>query len=157
MGMCNSGILPLTTTGIDKKTPDTNQSVTYGSVPFYFNFSTTYSSVSTSGMTINNISAGGITVGSGTRVLTKLTISTQNSYTVDSVFIKAMAGNASSSYTLSIKVGDTVVFTKTIDDSTGWKVFGGTLDESLSGQISFVFTGSSSLKINSIAFNALSV
>ncbi len=157
MGMCNSGILPLTTTGIDKKTPDTNQSVTYGSVPFYFNFSTTYSSVSTSGMTINNISAGGITVGSGTRVLTRLTISTQNSYTVDSVFIKAMAGNASSSYTLSIKVGDTVVFTKTIDDSTGWKVFGGTLDESLSGQISFVFTGSSSLKINSIAFNALSV
>jgi hypothetical protein len=157
MGMCNSGILPLTTTGIDKKTPDTNQSVTYGSVPFYFNFSTTYSSVSTSGMTINNISAGGITVGSGTRVLTKLTISTQNSYTVDSVFIKAMAGNASSSYTLSIKVGEIVVFTKTIDDSTGWKVFGGTLDESLSGQISFVFTGSSSLKINSIAFNALSV
>ena len=157
MGVCNSGILPITTTGIDKKKPDTNQSVTYGSVPFYFNFSTTYSDVSTNGMTINNISAGGITIGSGPRVLTELTISTQNSYTVDSVFIKAMAGNATSNYNLSIKVGAIVVFSKTVNDSTGWKVFGGTLDESLTGQVSFVFTGSASLKINSIAFNALSV
>ena len=155
MGVCNSGILMVTTTGITKTTPDVDQSVTYGDVPFYFNFSTSYSSVSTSGMTINNISAGGITVGSNSRILTKLVIKTQNAYTVDGAYIKAMAGNASSSYSLTIKVGDTVVFTKTINDSNNWKVFGGALFEPLTGQVSFTFTGSASLKINSIAFNAL--
>ena len=155
LAACNSGILDVTTTGINKKTPDVDQSVTYGNVGFTFNFSTTYDAVASSGMTINNISAGGITVGSGTRVLTKLTIASSASYTVDKVFIKAQAGNASSNYTLTIKVGDTVAFTKTINDSTAWKDFGGALSEPLTGQISFIFIGSSSLKINSIAFNAL--
>ena len=157
LGACSTGILPVTTTGINKKTPDVNQNVSYGDVGFTFNFSTTYSSVSSSGMTINNISAGGITVGSNTRVLTKLTIATSESHTVDRIFIKAMAGNATSSYTLTIKVGETTVFTKTINDSTAWKDFGGALNEPLSGQISFIFTGTSSLKINSIAFNEVSV
>ena len=155
MGVCNSDVLMVDTTGINKKTKDVDQSVSYGEVPFYFNFSTSYDAVSTSGMTINNISAGGITVGSNSRILTKLVIKTQNVYTVDGAYIKAMAGNASSSYSLTIKVGDTVVFTKTINDSNNWKVFGGALSEPLTGQISFTFTGSASLKINSIAFNAL--
>ena len=155
LGACSSGILPVTTTGINKKTPDVDQSVTYGNVGFTFNFSTTYDAVASSGMTINNISAGGITVGSSTRVLTKLTIASSASYTVDKIFIKAQAGNASSSYTLTIKVGDTVAFTNTVNDSTAWKDFGGALNEPLTGQISFIFAGSSSLKINSIAFNAL--
>ena len=155
LGACSSGILPVTTTGLNKKTPDVDQSVTYGNVGFTFNFSTTYDAVASSGMTINNISAGGITVGSNTRVLTKLTIASSASYTVDKIFIKAQAGNASSSYTLTIKVGDTVAFTNTVSDSTAWKDFGGTLNEPLTGQVSFIFIGSSSLKINSIAFNAL--
>ena len=157
LGACSTGILDVTTTGIDKKKANVDQNVTYGSVGFTFNFVTTYSDVSTNGMTINNISAGGITVGSSTRSLTKLTITTSDSYTVDRVFIKAMAGNASSSYTLTIKVGETTVFTNTVNDSTTWKNFGGALNEPLSGQISFIFIGSSSLKINSIAFNAISV
>ena len=157
LGACSTGILDVTTTGINKKTANVDQNVTYGDVGFTFNFVTTYDAVSTSGMTINNISAGGITVGSSTRVLTKLTIDTSSSYTVDRVFIKAMAGNASSSYTLTIKVGETTAFTKTINDSTAWKNFGGALNEPLTGQISFIFIGTSSLKINSIAFNVISV
>ena len=157
LGACSTGILDVTTTGIDKKKANVDQNVTYGDVGFTFNFVTTYDAVSTSGMTINNISSGGITVGSSTRVLTKLTIATSTSYTVDRVFIKAMAGNASSSYTLTIKVGETTAFTKTINDSTAWKNFGGALNEPLTGQISFIFIGTSSLKINSIAFNAISV
>ena len=157
MGVCSSGTLMVDTTGINKKTPDVDQSVSYGDVPFYFNFSTTYADVATSGMTINNISAGGITVGSGPRPLTKLTIKTKNAYTVDSAFIKAMSGNASSNYSLVIKVGETTVFTKSVADSNNWKAFGGVLNESLTGQISFIFTGSTSLKINSIAFNEVSV
>ena len=157
LGACSTGILDVTTTGINKKTANVDQNVTYGDVGFTFNFVTTYDAVSTSGMTINNISAGGITVGSSTRSLTKLTIATSESYTVDRVFIKAMAGNASSSYTLTIKVGETTAFTKTINDSTVWKNFGGNLNEPLTGQISFIFIGTSSLKINSIAFNVISV
>ena len=157
LGACSTGILDVTTTGINKKTANVDQNVTYGDVGFTFNFVTTYDAVSTSGMTINNISAGGITVGSSTRVLTKLTIATSAAYTVDRVFIKAMAGNASSSYTLTIKVGETTAFTKTINDSTTWKNFGGALNEPLTGQISFIFIGTSSLKINSIAFNVISV
>ena len=157
LGACSTGILPVTTTGINKTTPDVDQNVTYGNVGFIFNFSTTYGSVSSSGMTINNISAGGITVGSSTRVLTKLTIASSASYTIDKVFIKAQAGNASSSYTLTIKVGETTVSTHTINSSTAWKTFGGNLNEPLTGQVSFIFTGSSSLKINSIAFNVISV
>ena len=155
MGSCSSGILPITTTGINKKTPDKDQSVAFGNIAFYFNFSTTFSDVTTTGMTINNISAGGITIGSSNRSLTKLTLITKESYTIDKAYIKAMAGNASSNYSLTIKVGDTVIASKTVNDSTGWKVFGETVEESLTGQITFIFIGSTSLKINSIAFNAL--
>ena len=116
---------------------------------------TTFSDVTTTGMTINNISAGGITIGSSNRSLTKLTLTTKESYTIDKAYIKAMAGNATSNYSLTIKVGETVIANKTINDSTGWKVFGEAAEESLTGQITFIFTGSTSLKINSIAFNAL--
>ena len=155
MGVCNSGMLVLDTNGIDKKAPDVDQNVTYGDVPFLYNFSTSYSSVTTNGMRIDNISAGGMTVGSTTKILTKLTITTKNVYSIDAAYVKAMVGNTSSSYTITVKVGDIVVATKTINDSNNWKVFGGALSEPLTGQLSFVFTGSSSLKLNSIAFNAI--
>ena len=155
MGLCSSGTLMVTTTGIDKKSPDTNQSITFGNVPFSFNFSTTFSDVSTTGMTINNISAGGITVGSNNRVLTQLILTTKDSYCIDKAFVKAQAGNATSNYSLIIKVGTALIYSGTVNDSTGWKVFGGSLDEPVTGQVSYIFTGSSCLKLNSIAFNAL--
>ena len=155
LGACSSGILDVTTTGINKKTPDVDQNVTYGNVGFTFNFSTTYDGVSSSGMTINNISSGGITIGSSTRVLTKLVITSSQSYTVDRIYIKAQAGNVSSSYSLTVKVGDRMTFMTTINDSTAWRDIGGELSEPLTGQISFIFSGSNSLKINSIAFNAV--
>ena len=155
MGLCSSGTLMVTTTGIDKKSPDTNQSITLGNVPFSFNFSTTFSDVSTTGMTINNISAGGITVGSNNRVLTRLILTTKDSYCIDKAFVKAQAGNATSNYSLIIKVGTALIYSGTVNDSTGWKVFGGSLDEPVTGQVSYIFTGSSCLKLNSIAFNAL--
>ena len=126
MGMCNSGVLEPSTTGINKKTPDVDQEILLGSVPFYFNFSTTYSDVSTSGMTINNnpSEGGGITVGSGPRVLTKLILKTKNIYTFDAAFLKAKAGNGTSSYTVNIQVNGASIYTNTIDDSENWKVFG---------------------------------
>ena len=160
MGMCSTGSVVITADGVNKGQKGVDQSVSYGGYDFLLNFETSYSG----DMTINNIWSNGsgsekvgVTYGSNNRVLSKLTITTKNSYTIDSAFVKAMAGNATSNYSLSIKVGDIVVFSKTVNDSTGWKVFGGRLDEPLTGQVSFVFTGSASLKINSIAFNALSV
>ena len=155
MGSFNSGILAINTTGIDKKSPNKDQLLTFNNIDFYFNFVTTYSDVTTNGMTINNISAGGITVGSNSRVLTKLTITTKESYTIDKAYIKAMAGNATSNYSLIIKVGENELIRKTINDSNNWKVFGNALEETLTGQIIFIFSGSASLKINSIAFNQL--
>ena len=124
-----------------------------------FNFSTSYKDVSTSGMTINNnpSEGGGITVGSGPRVLEKLVLTTKNSYTFDAAFVKAKAGNVSSSYGLSIKVNGETIYTGNIVDSSSWKMFGNAFQEAYTGQITFVFTGSSCLKINSIAFNAISV
>ena len=156
MGMCSSGILNLDSTGLNKTSANTDQNVNYGSVPFVVNFS---SSTDISGATrfITNISAGGMTVGSSTYPCTKYTITSKNSYTLDAAYIKAMTGNISSSYTLTIKVGDTVAYTETINDSTNWKVFGGAFEEQLTGQLTFVLTGSSSLKLNTIAFNAISV
>ena len=157
MGLCNSGILPITTTGINKKTPNVDQNVSFGSVPFLFNFSTSYSDVTTTGMTINNNTSdgGGILIGSNNRVLTKLVVTTKNSYTIDSLFIKAKAGNAGSAYSLQIKVGDTLVKSSVVGDNVNWKVVGGALDEPLTGQISFTFQGSTALKIHSIAFNSI--
>ena len=157
MGVCNSGILGFVTDGINKKAPDTNQEITIGGIPLYFNFSTTFSEVTTTGMTINanNADGGGITIGSGNRVLTKLIITTKNSYTFDAVYAKAKAGNASSNYSLTIKVGDITVATGSITDSKIMKVFGSKLNAPYTGQISFIFTGSSCLKLNSIAFNSI--
>ena len=157
MGVCNSGILGFTTEGINKKTPDVNQQITIDGVPLYFNFSTTFSDVTTTGMTItnNNADGGGITIGSSNRVLTKLIITTKNSYTFDAVYAKAKAGNASSNYSLTIKVGDTVVASGSITDSKNMKVFGNKSETPYTGQISFIFTGSSCLKLNSIAFNSI--
>ena len=156
MGMCNSGTLAIDSTGLTKTSADVDQSVSYGSVPFIVNFSSS-ADISSATRFITNISAGGMTVGSNTYPCTRYTITTTNSYTVDAAFIKSQAGNATSSYTLTIKVGDVVAVTKTVSSSAGWSVFGGTFDEELTGQISFIFTGSSSLKLNSIAFNAISV
>ena len=157
MGVCNSGVLGFTTDGINKKLPNTNQEITIGGVPLYFNFSTTFEDVETTGMTINanNADGGGITIGSTNRALTQLVVTTKNSYTVDAVYAKAKAGNASSNYSLTIKVGNVAVATGTINDSKDMKVFGGALSNTYTGQISFVFTGSSCLKLNSIAFNTI--
>ena len=156
MGMCSSGILNLDSTGLAKTSANIDQNVSYGSVPFIVNFSSS-TDISGANRFITNISAGGMTVGSGTNPCTRYSIVSQNTYTLDSAYIKAMTGNVNSSYTLTIKVGDTVVFVETVNESTNWKVFGGAFEQQLTGQLSFVFTGSSSLKLNSIAFNAISV
>ena len=155
---CSSGKIVITPDGISKDSNGVDQSVTYGDYGFIFN----YSSSSSGSMRIDNIWSNGsgseklgMTIGSGTKVLTGLTIKTQESYMIDRVYMRVKAGNASSSFTLKIYVGETNVFSGTVNDNNKYKVFGTELSEPLSGQISFVLQGSNCLQINSIAFNSI--
>lgn len=145
-GATSSGEIVLSPTGLNANTPNVDQEVTYGNVPFIVNIGgTTY---------VRNITTGGITLGSGNNSLTSLTIKTKNSYTVNAAYIKAFAGNKNSSYLLTIKVGDNTLYSGTVN-STDMKQFGNQIATTYTGQISYIFSGSTSLKINSIAFNEI--
>ena len=154
-GATSSGELVLNTTGINKGTPGVDQEVSYGNIPFLLNFESSASISSSNTMTITNISAGGVTFGSKTKPLTKLTIKTKNSYTINAAYVKAFLGNVESTYQLTIKVGDNVIINNVSVTSTDVKQFGDALSTSYTGQLTYIFTGSSSLKINSIAFNEI--
>ena len=166
MGLCSSGVLSMDKTGINNKTPNVDQSVSYGGVGFSLNFSTTYSDVSTNGIFIQNDNQkGGFTFGSaGTngnppRDVTRLEIKTKQSYTINKAFIKATASNSTSSYRLTIKVGDVVLLDNELVayNATNYQLFGDELLEAATGQVSFVFTGSNAIKLHSIAFNEIIV
>ena len=154
-GGTSSGEIFLNTTGINKGTPKVDQEVTYGNIPFLLNFESSASISSSNTMTITNIGTGGVTFGSKTKPLTKLTLKTKNSYTLNSAYIKAFLGNVDSSYSLTIKVGGSVLLDNASVNSTDVKQFGTSIATPLTGQLSYIFTGSSSLKINSIAFNEI--
>ena len=154
-GATSSGELVLNTTGINKGTPGVDQEVSYGNIPFLLNFESSASISSSNTMTITNISAGGVTFGSKTKPLTKLTIKTKNSYTINAAYVKAFLGNVESTYQLTVKVGDNIIINNTSVTSTDVKQFGDALSTSYTGQLTYIFTGSSSLKINSIAFNEI--
>ena len=97
-----------------------------------------------------------MTIGSGPRALTGLTIKTQQSFNVDRVYMRLKAGNDTSSFSLKIRVGEVDVYSGVVNDSTNYKVFGCVLAEPLTGQISYVLEGSNCLQINCIAFNSIS-
>ena len=159
MANCSTGPIVIKPDGINKSQKGIDQNVTYNNYQFLLNFETSY----TGEMTINNIWSNGsgsevlgTTFGSKTRVLSKLTIKTKDSFTIDAAYAKAFVGNNESSYRLTIKVGDTVLLSeKSFNQTDVGKVMGNSVSEPLTGQVTFIFTGSSSLKINSIAFNAI--
>ena len=147
LASCSTGEVTLSTTGISSSKPSEDQNVTFDGIDFIFNFNTTY---------VRNISTGGITFGSGNNSLTKLTIKTKNSYKIDAAYIKAFVGNVNSSYRLTIKVGnETILNTTTVDNKDVAKVYGASRNVTLEGQLTYIFEGSSSLKINSVAFNII--
>ena len=159
MANCSTGPIVIKPDGINKSQKGIDQNVTYNNYQFLLNFETSY----TGEMTINNIWSNGsgsevlgTTIGSKTRVLSKLTIKTKDSFTIDAAYAKAFVGNNESSYRLTIKVGDTVLLSgKSFNQTDVGKVMGNSVSDPLTGQVTFIFTGSSSLKINSIAFNAI--
>ena len=147
LASCSTGEVTLSTTGISSSKPNEDQNVTFDGIDFIFNFNTTY---------VRNISTGGITFGSGNNSLTKLTIKTKNSYKINAAYIKAFVGNVNSSYRLTIKVGDaTILNTTSVDNKDVAKVYGASRNATLEGQLTYIFEGSSSLKINSVAFNII--
>ena len=154
MGVCTKNVV-LSSSGLDGNKHNTDLDVNYGDVEFVAKYQTSAADSAT--FFIRNIGTGGVTLGSGTTALTGFSIKTKNSYTVDRVYIKAYAGNTNSSFTLTIKVGDTVVANNVTvtNNSNVFKLFGDKLTEPLTGQISFVFSGSNALRINSIAFNQI--
>ena len=158
MTNCSSGAIGLTKDGIDDKTPNVDQSIKCGDYDFYFSFTTTYSEVSTKGMTLSNDNKfGGFCLGSGTKVLTGVTLMSKETYTIDQAYIKAYAGNTSSSFNLIIKVGDEVLLdtTQVTYNQQAYKLYGGKTSAPLTGQLSFIFTGTNKLYLNSIAFNVV--
>lgn len=164
MANCSSGEIVVSTDGINKRANGVDQNVSYGGYDFSLNFETTFDTTSAD-MTINNIWSNGsgsdvlgVTFGSKNRVLTKLTIKTKESYVVDSAYVKAFAGNDQSMYRLMILVGESVLLdNKTFVNTDAGRVMGNSTNHPLTGQVTYIFTGSSSLKLNSIAFNAISV
>ena len=154
-GATSTGEIILNNSGVNKGTPGIDQEITLGDIGFYFNFESSANITSSNTMTLTNISTGGITIGSGTKPLTKLVLKTKESYTIDAAYIKAFRGNKDSYYQLTIKVGDSVLLKSTTVNNADVKQFGTNVSTPLTGQLSYIFEGNSSLKINSIAFNEI--
>ena len=154
MGAC-SHQATLSSSGIDPLKHHTGLNVTYGDIPFTVSYTTSIQDDAS--FYVRNISAGGVTLGSGNSPLTTFTIQTQETYTIDRAYIKAVAGNTSSYYLLDVFVGETLIASKQPVNylKNGYLCLGAKADQPLTGQVRFVFTGSSSLKINSIAFNTI--
>ena len=152
-----TNFVALSSSGINTKSHNAEQEISFDGEEILFTYNTSIDA--STAFYVRNITAGGVTLGSGNSQLTGLTIKTKGSYTVDRAFIKANASNTSSSFSLIIKVGDTVLLpSTTVDYNSGnFKVFGAKANEPLTGQVSFIFSGGNALKLNSIAFNAISV
>ena len=159
LGACSTGEIYLNTTGIDKGKAGEDQLVTYGGIDFYLNFESSADISSSKTMTINNINENnkpiGMTLGSKNRPLTKFTLTSLNSYKIDAAYIKCYIGNNESDYWLSIKVGNHRFVNTHHVSNDAVQIFGSVEQEAYEGQITYYFEGSSSLKINSIAFNQI--
>lgn len=113
----------------------------------------------TSGITSRQIIAdnknGGFKMGSGTFAVTKVIITTIDEYTVDAAYIKAFASNTSSSFNLKIMVGENTLLDSAtvIYNNQTPAIYGKTIDAPLTGQISFILTGSNAINLQCIAFN----
>ena len=156
----SSGEIFLNTTGVNKGLKGEDQEVNYGGVDFIFNFDSSANISSSNTMTINNINGEdgpvGVTLGSGTKPLTKFTLTTKESYKIDAAYVKAFVGNVNSSYKLTIKVGESVLLPQTtVNNKDVAKVYGTSVSGALEGQLTYIFEGSTSLKINSVAFNVI--
>ena len=138
---------------INNTKPDEDQEVKYGDDDFIINYSTT----ATGAVTLTNDNQnGGFKIGSSTASVTRFSIKTKNSYSINRLYIKCGVANKSSSYKLLFKVaGSTVKIVSSVNDNVNYVRYGIAFDEPIEGDIEFVFNGSNGLRINSIAFNTI--
>ena len=146
MGNCSYIYENMKNTGIVKSSPNTDQNVSYGDEAFTINFSASGT------ITCTNTSSGGFKLGSKTVPVTKVVLTTKNSYTVNKAFISCYAANNDSTYSLVIKVGETTVYQGTVVSGSSGVIHGGSFAEA-TGQVSYTFTGTNALNLCSVAFN----
>ena len=153
----SSGEIVINANGINKSKNGQDQEIKYGDIDFILNCQNN----SSSSMYIQNINNQesipiGVTLGSGNNQVTKFVLKTKSSYKINAAYIKVCVGNVNSSYKLTIKVGDSVLLNETtVNNKDVAKIFGTSINSPLQGQLSYIFEGSSSLKINSVAFNTI--
>ena len=134
--------------GISTSKIDVDQNVTYGGKNFTINVT------STSGYTLtNDNSNGGFKMGSSTKPVTKVVITTANTYTIDKAFIKCFASNTSSSFNLKITVGETELYSGTVAYAKTPSIYGDIASSPLTGKVCYTFTGTNAINLVSLAFN----
>ena len=149
MSSCSYSYTNMKNTGLDKTKPNIDQDITYGSVNYTINFAASGT------ITCTNTSSGGFKMGSGTVPVTRVTLTTKNSYTIDRAYFNCYAANTSSSYTLVILVGETEVYRGTVINSSTGITYGGVFGQQ-TGKVSYIFTGSNAINLCSVAFNVVS-
>ena len=92
-------------------------------------------------------------MGSGTKPVTKVVITTVDSVTINKAFIKCFASNKNSSYDLVIAVGGTALYSGKVTNTETPVVYGGDTNTPLTGKVSYTFTGTNALNLVSLAFN----
>lgn len=145
----------LTKAGISntKANVGVDQNVTYDGINFIVNAQLDYEGNNNWTLTNNQEGVEGFKMGSGTYHLTQFTIKTSENYIIDAAYIKAYAANTSSSYSLTIKVGTETIYSGSIVYGKEFTTYGTRLEEPVSGQISFIFSGNNSLSLRDLAFN----
>jgi hypothetical protein len=74
---------------------------------------------------------------------------------VDEVFVDCCAANKSSSFSLTVKVGETVVYSSSIIYNADSTIIHGGSISSATGKITYIFSGSNSLLLGALAFNVV--
>lgn len=148
MNTCSYYSNPLTKDGL---TPNKTSRVTYNQEEF----DVTVSGGSSLAISNDN-QEGGYYMGSNTsgKEVNKVTIVSKNSYNINKAYIKCRTNNKTSSFRLTIKVGETIVLNQSqITYNEGITAIYGASFTPLEGQVSFIFQGANALRIYSFAFN----
>ena len=135
---------------IDNNKINVNQEITYGPTSWIFNI------LGTSGYTIQNVSTGGFKMGSNTKAIKYVSITSKDEINVDYVSISAKTCNKDSCFKLTIKVGDNIILDEqSVTNTDTLKIYEKRLTTPIKGYISFVFEGANALNLGTIGYNEI--
>jgi len=108
----------------------------------------------TSGFSLtNNNKQGGIKLGSGTKAVTKICLTSQEIYSLDAIFIDSYAANKDSSFDIKISIGDDTIYSSTIKNGTDYTSYGNDLSQTYTGKIKIDITGTNALYLYLLSIN----